>query len=61
VRGLARLVPERIACVACDPDTLAADLAAFAAAGYRCAAAVAVDMFAQTHHQEAVVLLERST
>jgi 23S rRNA (uracil1939-C5)-methyltransferase len=57
VRGLARLGPARIAYVACDPDTLAADLAAFAAAGYRCTAAVAVDMFAQTCHVEAVALL----
>jgi 23S rRNA (uracil1939-C5)-methyltransferase len=45
--------------VSCDPATLARDVRACVEAGFRVAAIQPVDMFPQTHHVEAAVLLER--
>jgi tRNA/tmRNA/rRNA uracil-C5-methylase (TrmA/RlmC/RlmD family) len=44
--------------VACDPASLARDVAAFAHAGYRLAAIRAFDAFPMTAHVECVALLE---
>jgi len=57
--GIAELGPERIVIVSCDPATLARDLRRLAAHGYTPARVVAVDLFPQTPHIEAVTLLER--
>jgi 23S rRNA (uracil1939-C5)-methyltransferase len=60
VRRLAELQPRQVALVACDPATLARDLAGLAAAGYRIARMALVDLFPQTYHLESIVLLERA-
>jgi 23S rRNA (uracil1939-C5)-methyltransferase len=57
VRELARLQPGRIVVVACDPATLARDLAGFRQAGYRIARMILLDLFPQTYHLETVVEL----
>jgi len=58
VQRLAELKPRRLAIVACDPATLARDLAALTTAGYRIATMTLVDLFPQTFHLETVVRLE---
>ncbi|MBI5070809.1 MAG: class I SAM-dependent RNA methyltransferase [Deltaproteobacteria bacterium] len=63
-RGIGPLLRElqvpRAVYVSCDPATLARDLEACTAAGYRVAAVQPVDMFPQTHHVEGVALLVRA-
>lgn len=59
VAHLARLGPPRIAIVACDPATLARDLAALTAAGYTVEQMTLVDLFPQTYHLETVVQLRQ--
>jgi len=58
VERLTALKPRRLTIVACDPATLARDLAALTAAGYRIASMTLVDLFPQTFHLETVVRLE---
>jgi 23S rRNA (uracil1939-C5)-methyltransferase len=58
VQRLAELRPRRVAMVACDPATLARDLSGLAAAGYRMVRMAVVDLFPQTYHLEAIVLLQ---
>ena len=58
VQRLTALKPRRLTIVACDPATLARDLAALVAGGYRVASMTLVDLFPQTFHLETVVRLE---
>lgn len=60
VRRLAELQPRQVTIVACDPATLARDLAGLLAAGYRIEKMTLVDLFPQTYHLETVVRLARS-
>lgn len=57
VKRLLELHPRRIAIVACDPATLARDLAALLAGGYRFERLTMIDLFPQTFHIEAVAQL----
>ncbi len=56
---LARISSPEIVYVSCDPVTLARDLKALVAAGYKLAELHMVDMFPQTFHLETVVILRR--
>ncbi|MDU3274166.1 hypothetical protein [Varibaculum cambriense] len=57
--ALARLQPERIIYVACDPAALARDLKVAVSHGYQIASLQAYDLFPHTHHFECVALLSR--
>lgn len=50
----------RIVYVSCDPQTLARDARRMAAAGFRLARAVALDLMPHTHHVEVVAVFERA-
>jgi 23S rRNA (uracil1939-C5)-methyltransferase len=55
-----RLQPRRLLHVACSAESLAADLGALIAGGYRLAALRLCDLFPHTEHVEVLALLERA-
>ena len=57
VERLKELRPRLLTIVACDPATLARDLAALVAGGYKMRKVTLVDLFPQTYHLETVVSL----
>jgi 23S rRNA (uracil1939-C5)-methyltransferase len=57
VERLVRLRPARLTIVACDPATLARDLAGLVGGGYRVIGVTFIDLFPQTFHIEAIVRL----
>jgi 23S rRNA (uracil1939-C5)-methyltransferase len=59
VAQLVRLRPPRLTIVACDPATLARDLAGLTNGGYRIDGMTMIDVFPQTFHIEAIVQLKR--
>jgi 23S rRNA (uracil1939-C5)-methyltransferase len=59
VDTIARLAPDRVVYVSCDPATLARDVKRFGEQGYRAERAEAVDLFPRTAHVETVVLLSK--
>jgi 23S rRNA (uracil1939-C5)-methyltransferase len=58
VERLLQVRPRQVVIVACDPSTLARDLAGLLGGGYRIAKMTLVDLFPQTFHMETVVRLE---
>lgn len=60
VEQVARLRPERVVYVACDPAALARDVGYLAERGYRLAALRAFDLFPMTHHVECVATFARA-
>jgi 23S rRNA (uracil1939-C5)-methyltransferase len=60
VEAILRHAPARLHLVSCDPATLARDLRALTAAGYRLAALHLFDLFPQTAQIESLALLERA-
>lgn len=59
VDAIARMAPERVVYVSCDPATLGRDVKRFAEQGYTALRAEAVDLFPRTAHIESCVLLCR--
>jgi 23S rRNA (uracil1939-C5)-methyltransferase len=59
IKRLARIAPERITYVSCEPPTLARDLAGLREGGYDISEVHLFDLFPQTFHMEAVVRLQR--
>lgn len=59
IETIARMAPERVVYVSCDPATLSRDLKYFAELGYITRSVTPVDMFPRTHHVESVALLSR--
>jgi 23S rRNA (uracil1939-C5)-methyltransferase len=57
--AVARMQPEVIAYVSCDPSTLARDAKRLCQKGYRLTRVQPFDMFPQTYHVECVVLMTR--
>jgi 23S rRNA (uracil1939-C5)-methyltransferase len=58
--AVARLAPETVLYVSCEPETLGRDLKALLAGPFRLAALYPVDMFPQTHHVECLAVLKRA-
>ena len=61
VDALAAHGPAQVVYVACDPASLARDVAFFAGHGYTLGPLRAFDAFPMTHHMECVALLTRPT
>lgn len=59
VDTIAKMAPDRVVYVSCDPATLARDVKRFRALGYAPVLAEAVDLFPRTAHVETVVLLSK--
>jgi 23S rRNA (uracil1939-C5)-methyltransferase len=59
LHALIALAPSRVHYVSCDPATLARDLAALTAGGFRIEEIHFFDMFPQTYHIESFVRLKR--
>lgn len=56
---LLRISPPRLVYLSCDPPTLARDLQALTASGYRIGSVTLFDLFPQTFHMETLVVLNR--
>lgn len=59
LHAMAKMAPEKIVYVSCDPSTLARDLAILEGLGYRTVEVQPVDMFPQTSHCESICLIEK--
>jgi len=57
---LATIAAPALVYVSCDPATLARDLRALIASGYKIQSITLADLFPQTFHMETVVLLRRA-
>ena len=60
VDAMAKMAPERIVYVSCDPATLARDVKLLTHRGYTLTHAEAFDLFPRTFHVETVVLMTRN-
>ena len=59
IESVARMAPQRVVYVSCNPETMARDLALFARKGSRAADFTPVDMFPHSEHIEVVCALSK--
>ena len=59
IEDIAKLDPQRVIYVSCNPKTLARDIQSFAQVGYDCQYVQPVDLFCQTNGIECVAKLEK--
>lgn len=59
IESLAKMAPQRVVYISCNPETLARDLQLLSKKGYSVKAIQPVDMFPHTNHIECACLLER--
>ena len=59
IEAIARMSPQRLVYISCDPATLARDLAHLKAHGFRITSTTAADLFPRCAHVETVVLLSQ--
>ena len=59
LEGIARLAPERVVYVSCNPTTQVRDLEVLRKRGYTCESVAPVDLFPHTKHVETVTVLTR--
>lgn len=59
LRSVAKLSPEKVVYISCNPETLARDLYILVKHGYKVKKIQPVDMFPHTDHVESVVLMSR--
>ena len=59
IKAAAKMAPDRIVYVSCDPATLARDCAVFKELGYEVEEATPVDLFPRTAHVETVCLMSK--
>ena len=59
IESVARMAPQRVVYVSCNPETMARDLALLAQKGYRAAGFTPVDMFPHSEHIEVVCALSK--
>lgn len=57
IEAIARMSPQRLVYISCDPATLARDLALLKAHGFRVTSTIAADLFPRCAHVETVCLL----
>ncbi len=61
LQAMIAMAPKRIVYVSCNPSTLARDLRILEDGGFKTQEVQPVDMFSQTHHVEAIALIQRRT
>ena len=59
IDAIAKMVPQRVVYVSCDPATLARDVKLLQEKGYLLRHAEAIDLFPRCAHVETVVLMSR--
>lgn len=60
LHAVAKMQPDRMVYVSCDPGTLARDLGIMETLGYKVVEVQPVDMFPETAHVETIVLIQRA-